>query len=303
MNCLVIGYGSIGQRHTKILKELGCRVAVLSQREIDFSPNYSSLSKALVQEKPAYIVVANETSKHYATLTEIATYDFKGIVLVEKPLFHIPQEIPRNNFQQGYVGYNLRFHPILQKLFKVIKEEAPLYAQIYVGQYLPNWRPKRDYRRSYSAKKNEGGGVLLDLSHELDYLRWFFDDWHSMVAMGGKYSSLQIDSEDLYNLMLVMKRCPIVQVHVNYLDRMHRREMMVITDNYTIKADLVQQTLQINEELIKYNLDRDTTYFMQHKAIISGGSPNLCRFTEGLKVLEMINAAETSAKERKWINK
>lgn len=303
MNCLVVGYGSIGQRHVQILRKLGCRVAVVSRRKIDFPLTYISLYNALIQEEPDYIVLANQTNQHYDSLAELASHGFKGIVLVEKPLFHIIQEIPNNSFKQGYVGYNLRFHPILQKVLELIKKEPALYTQVYVGQYLPNWRQNQDYRRNYSAKKTEGGGVLLDLSHELDYLRWFFDDWNSIVAIGGKYSSLQINSDDMYSLMLTMKKCPMVQVHMNYLDRISRREITVITENYAIKADLVQQTLQINEKLVKYNLDWDDTYSMQHKAIINGGNPLLCRLAEGLKVLEMINTAEKSAKERKWMGK
>lgn len=303
MKCIVVGYGSIGQRHTRILKELGCRVAVVSKRKVSFPLTYPSISAAFSREKPDYIILANETFKHDTSLTELVASDFRGIVLVEKPLYAMVKEIPKHSFKHAYVGYNLRFHPILQKIFDLIKKEKVLYSQIYVGQYLPNWRPEQDYRNSYSAKKNQGGGVLLDLSHELDYLRWFFEDWNSLVAIGGKYSSLQIDSDDLYSLIVTMKKCPIVQIHLNYLDRINRREVTVITENYTIKADLVQQTLQINEDVIDYQLDRDHTYYLQHKAIINGEKAHLCTLEDGLGALEMIAAIEQSSKLGKWVNK
>ncbi|WP_028306337.1 Gfo/Idh/MocA family protein [Desulfitibacter alkalitolerans] len=303
MNCVIVGFGSIGQRHAKILKLLGCRVAVVTHRKIQFPLTYSSLSRALSQEKPEYIIIANQTDKHYRSLVELAASGFNGIVLVEKPLFHVIQEIPDNNFKAAYVGYNLRFHHILQKIAELINKDRTLYTQVYVGQYLPKWRPGRDYSMSYSAKKDQGGGVLLDLSHELDYLRWFFGEWSSMAAMGGKYSSLQIDSDDMYSLMLVMEKCPMAQIHVNYLDLISRREITVITEKYSIKADLVQQTLRINEQLLEYKFDCDYTYYMQHKAVINGTNAPLCTLAEGLNVLEMINAAEQSAKQRKWINK
>lgn len=264
---------------------------------------YSNLHDALVQERPEYIVLANQTNKHYDSLVELANYDFDGIVLVEKPIFHTVQKIPYNKFKKIYVGYNMRFHPIIQKIYEVITKERTLYAQVYVGQYLPNWRSNRDYRMSYSAKKSEGGGVLRDLSHELDYLRWLFKDWDNMVSMGGKYSSLQIDSDDVYSIMVTMKKCPMVQIHLNYLDRINRRDITVITENYTIKADLVKQTLQINDDLIEYNLNRDYTYYMQHKAIINGENEILCSGDDGLQVLEMISYAEKSEKERKWLSK
>lgn len=303
MNCIVVGYGSIGKRHVRILKELNCRVAVVSQRDIPYSLRYPNLYNAFKKENPDYIVIANQTKKHYDSLVELANYGFKGSILVEKPLFHTVKSIPNNNFKQGYVGYNLRFNPILQKIFQIIKKERTLYTQIYVGQYLPNWRSEQNYRMSYSAKRTEGGGVLLDLSHELDYLQWFFGDWDRIVAIGGKYSSLQISSDDMYSLMLVMKKCPMVQIHLNYLDRINRREITIITENYSIKADLVRQKLQINDELVKYNLNRDYTYYMQHKSIIDGENDISCTFSEGLKVLKMINIIEKSDKERKWISK
>lgn len=303
MNCLIVGYGSIGQRHAQILNKLDCRVAVVSQRKIDFPLRYSSLYSALIQEKPHYVVIANQTNKHYSSLVELIDYGFNGIVLVEKPIFDIVQNIPPNNFKKGYVGYNLRFHPIIQKVYEIIKRERILYTQVYVGQYLPDWRPDRDYAMSYSSKKDEGGGVLLDLSHELDYLKWFFKDWNNVTAIGGKYSSLQINSDDMYSIMLTMQKCPMVQVHLNYIDRISRREVAVITDNHTVKADLVKQTLQINDELIKYDINCNYTYFMQHKAIINGENDILCTLDEGLQTLKMIDAIKQSASERKWVNK
>ncbi|SCG83150.1 hypothetical protein DW1_1580 [Proteiniborus sp. DW1] len=303
MKCVVVGFGSIGKRHAKVLNELQCKVAVVSKREVDFPIKYTCLYDALINEKPDYIVIANETYKHYDSLVEIAKYGFDGVVLVEKPLFHTTKPIPKNAFKQVYVGYNLRFHPILQKVFKIIRNEKVFYVQVYVGQYLPYWRPERDYRENYSAKKKEGGGVLLDLSHELDYLNWFFHDWKSIVAIGGKYSSLQIDSEDMYSLILDMEKCPVAQVHFNYLDRISRRELTIITENYSIKADLVQQTLNINQRLIKYDLDYDYTYYMQHKAIIDRDDKFLCTIEEGLKIIEMINCIEGAAKESKWIKR
>jgi predicted dehydrogenase len=303
MNCVIVGYGSIGQRHARILKQLDCKVAVVSQRKIQFPITYSSLDIAIKQEEPNYVVIANQTNEHYYSLAELASYDFKGIVLIEKPLFHIAQDIPDNGFEKAFVAYNLRFHPIIKKIYDIVKKERTLYTQIYVGQYLPSWRPERDYRKSYSAKTNEGGGVLLDLSHELDYLHWFFGDWDRMVAMGGKFSSLEIDSDDMYSMMLTMKKCPMVQIHVNYLDRISRREITVITENYTVKADLVQQTLQINEEIEHYQIDQDYTYYMQHKAIINGETDHLCSLDEGLSVLEMIHYAEQSKRQRMWVER
>ncbi|NJD02852.1 MAG: Gfo/Idh/MocA family oxidoreductase [Ruminiclostridium sp.] len=303
MKCVIVGYGSIGQRHARILRQLGCSVAVVSRRDIQFPLAYRSLPAALEQEKPDYVVIANKTGEHYNSLTQLAGCAFKGIVLVEKPLFHAAMDIPENCFKKAYVAYNLRFHPIIGKISEIVGRESTLYVQVYVGQYLPDWRPERDYRTVYSAGRDEGGGVLLDLSHELDYLHLLFGDWDSMAAIGGRYGPLEIDSDDMYSMMLTMKKCPMVQLHVNYLDRIGRREITVITENNTLKADLMQQTLQINKDIIHYRLERDYTYHMQHKAVINGEAEPLCTLEKGLAVLEMIRSAEQSARQRMWVDK
>lgn len=301
MNCVVIGYGSIGQRHARILMQLGCRVVVVSRREIQFSPAYRSLPDALEQENPDYVVIASETGKHYVDFEELAALGFKGTVLVEKPLFHTLKDIPANRFQNAYVAYNLRFHPMLRRLAELAKEEPPLYAQVYVGQYLPGWRSGRDYQESYSARKNGGGGVLYDLSHELDYLLWLFGGWKKLTAAGGKLSSLKIESDDAYSLMLVMERCPVVHLHLNYLDRIGRREITLITESRSVKADLAGQTLRVNETTTPYPLERDDTYILQHKAVLSGEKESLCTLEEGLSVLKMIRAAEQAAEQGVWV--
>jgi Predicted dehydrogenases and related proteins len=301
MNCVVIGYGSIGQRHARILTQLGCRVAVVSRREISFSPAYRSLTDALTREKPDYVVIASETGRHYADFTELAALGFDGTVLVEKPLFHAPLKIPENRFQNAYVAYNLRFHPILRRLAELVKEEPPLCAQVYVGQYLPDWRPGRDYRENCSARRSGGGGVLYDLSHEPDYLLRLFGGWKRVAALGGRLGALNIESDDAYSLLFTAERCPAVQVHLNYLDRIGRREITLITENRSVKADLVLQTLQVNQEITPYTLNRDDTYILQHKAVLNGEHEILCTLHEGLSVLEFIRAAEQAAEQEIWV--
>ena len=88
MRVLVIGYGSIGSRHTRVLINLGCKVSVLSKRVVEFEPCYDNLKIALKEEQPDYVVITNKTVEHYSTLLELSRLGYKGIVLVEKPLFH-----------------------------------------------------------------------------------------------------------------------------------------------------------------------------------------------------------------------
>jgi predicted dehydrogenase len=303
MKALVIGYGSIGARHARLLNELGCRTAVVSNRKVDLKKVYTSVSEALRVEEPDYVVIANKTNQHYETVIELIQLGFSGVVLVEKPLFHKPFEIPQNNFKRIFIGYNLRFHPVLWKLHDILKDEKILSVQAYVGQYLPYWRPQTDYRRTYSARVTEGGGVLRDLSHELDYLSWLLGGWERLTALGGHYSLLEITSDDVFAVMLVTRRCPVVTVQLNYLDRMTRRLVLINTDDYTVEADFVSGTLTINKEVEKFDVERDQTYRTMHEAVLKGDYTFLCSIEEGMDAMGMIQAAEQSVKQKNWISR
>ncbi|MCK6499789.1 MAG: Gfo/Idh/MocA family oxidoreductase, partial [Nitrospira sp.] len=189
MKALVVGYGSIGQRHARVLDELGCEVAVVSRRPVEYPRRYDSLATALSGWRPGYVVIASRTNEHFDDLSALITADFAGRVLVEKPLFDVARQMPSNRFSHLAVAYNMRFHPLIMKLRDFLGQQKRLVAaHIYVGQYLPQWRPSTDYRSSYSASRDLGGGVLRDLSHEIDYALWLFGSWRHLTALGGKFS-------------------------------------------------------------------------------------------------------------------
>ena len=149
MKVLVIGYGSIGARHARILTELGGKTAVLSGRSIDFPLLFSSLDRAIDTHQPDYVVVASQTSSHHSDIVKLINSGFTGNVLVEKPLFKTHHELPKNNFKSLNVAYNLRFHPVIQKVRSLLVGEKIISFNAYVGQYLPNWRPGTDYSKGY----------------------------------------------------------------------------------------------------------------------------------------------------------
>ena len=247
MRALVLGYGSIGERHARLLVERKCSVAVVSRRSIDFAPHYSELSHALSDWQPEYVVVADRTSEHRRAMETLVKHGFRGRVLIEKPLFDCLSALPRHSFSLAAVAYNLRCHPLLTKLKSLLDDTDQLVtANISVGSYLPDWRPNTDYRQSYSAKRAEGGGVLRDLSHELDYALWLFGSWRRLTASGGHFSHLEIDSDDSYTLLMETQRCPLVSIHMNYLDRVPRREILVNTDQHTVRVDLINNTMMID---------------------------------------------------------
>jgi len=299
-NVVVVGYGSIGQRHANILDNMGCNVSIVSRRELSFPKQYSTIQDALEQEHPIYVVIANETSAHKDTLIQLEKQHFQGKILVEKPIFNNSIE-ESFNFNQLFIGYNLRFHPVLVALKEALMHKEIYTVQAYVGQYLPSWRPGSDYTKSYSSKAHQGGGVLRDLSHELDYLDYLFGSWETLTASGGKFSNLKIDSDDSFGILYKTQKCPLVTLQLNYLDFIAQRTIIVNTENETYKADLVQGTLQINEQLIKFDVKRNGTYIEQHKALLYDRIDHLCDYQQGLNVLRMIEAVERASRERIWV--
>jgi predicted dehydrogenase len=304
MKALVLGYGSIGERHARLLVEKNCSVAVVSRRSIDHVPHYSELNHALSDWHPEYVVVADRTSEHRRAIESLVEFGFKGRVLIEKPLFDGLSVLPRHSFSLAAVAYNLRCHPLLTKLKSLLEEaKALVSANIYVGSFLPNWRPNTDYRQSYSAKREQGGGVLRDLSHELDYALWLFGSWRRMTASGGRFSHLEIESDDSYSLLMETQHCPLVTIHMNYLDRVPRREIIVNTDQHTVRVDLTNNTLWINGVQESLNMEQVDTYGAEHQAMLAGHAKGLCTLEDAMETLETIEAAERAATSHTWISR
>lgn len=301
LKALVIGYGSIGERHVRVLTELGCEVAVLSGRSVRHAPCFSTLTQALSDWRPGYVVVANLTSGHHQAVGSLAEQGFRGRVLVEKPLFDRLMPVPRHDFSHAAVAYNLRCHPLLNQLHRLLDGGKAWTASVYVGSYLPNWRPATDYRSCYSAFTAQGGGVLRDLSHELDYIRWLFGPWRRLTASGGHLSALAIESEDAFTVVMETERCPLVSVHMNYLDRVPRREIVVNTDRHTIRGDQIRNTLQVDDIVESMTVAGDDTYRAEHQAMLDGRIDRLCSFEEGLETLATIEAAERAAASHTWM--
>lgn len=301
LSAVVIGYGSIGERHARVLRQLVGRVAIVSRRPLNQPNTYSDAATALREERPGYVVVAAETAAHRHCVAELAALGFDGRVLVEKPLFGEPGAPPPHRFRSLHVGFNLRFHPLLKRL-KALFQAGPVASiDIYVGQYLPEWRPGRDYRTSSSAAA--GGGALRDLSHELDYVTWLFGTWRRMTAIGGKFGDLEIESDDAFGLLLEAERCPLVSIQLNYLDRLGGRRIVVNRGDLTAHADLVAGVLDTGGARETFAVDRDSTYLAMHRAVLAGGDPDLCDAEAGAAIDGMVEAAERAAAAGVWIKR
>ena len=300
---LVVGYGSIGARHTRLLTDIGCNVAVVSSRGINISQKYSSLQIAMLRHRPKLIIVANKTSEHYNVVSQLANEGYSGDVLVEKPIFDKHIQIPDNCFRELRVAYNLRFHPMIGRLRELLVNQNVTSVQAYVGQYLPDWRPHIDYRLSYSAKADQGGGVLLDLSHEIDYLAWIFGSWRRIAAIGGRMSKLEITSDDVFSLLYETERCPIINLQLNYLDRLGRRLVIINTAYHTYEVDFFSSRLKVDNAEIFFPNDRDISYRAMHAAMLFGDPVNVCTAQEALETLAFCAVARDAAINGKWNKK
>lgn len=301
MNVAVVGAGSIGSRHQRILKQLGHQVSVVSANSPD--ADFRSMSDALERESFDYVVIASQTSQHVTDLSALINNRFSGRVLIEKPLFEKLHTLEDNNFSFAAVGYNLRFHPAIVWLKDTLPKLGKLSsANFYVGQYLPTWRPDSDYRKSSSARDISGGGVLRDLSHELDLVQYLFGDWQQLTAVGGKFSDLEIATDDTFSILMTSTKCNAISVQLNYIDRIKQRYITINGNNGTVSIDLISNTAKFNDLDVKFSVNADDSYVAQHLAVISNDSQNTCSLSEALKVVETIQAIEKSAEKLKWIS-
>jgi predicted dehydrogenase len=302
LKALVVGYGSVGARHARVLEKSDATVAVVSRRgESGGRRVFPSLDAALAAEVFDYVVIADETARHGSTLAEIAQ-SHTGNVLIEKPLFAAPALLPAHRFARAGVGYNLRFHPVVDALQQALNGHRPEMADLHVGQWLGDWRPARDTTTTYSSSQAEGGGALRDLSHELDLATWLFGPWRRVAAIGGRFGNVTVDSDDSWGILLACERCPLVTLRLDYLDRTPRRTIAVHSGGHSFHADLIAGTLSEGPHTRDFPTDRDQSYIAMHDALLLG-SDQICTLAEGLQTVMLIDAIERAARERRWIER
>ena len=303
LKACIIGFGSIGARHYEVLKNLGLETAIVSRRNLaTHEYNYQNIESALEEFNPNYLVIATETADHFPTLQKINRLNFKGKILIEKPAFDRPQRIELKPEIEVAVGYNLRFHPGISFLLDALKNEEIYSIQLSAGQWLPDWRSNRDFQSSYSSSTLLGGGVIRDLSHELDLALLFGGDGLSCIANFGHRSNLQIDTEDVADILLKSQKCTQINVHMDYLNKIPSRFLIIVGQNNSYALDMISGRLLMNNQLIQtYTLDRNTTYTLMHKAFLSSLGPQICSLEQGLKINMVIKAIETSGSTKSWV--
>lgn len=297
---LVIGYGSIGKLHCAVLADLGYQVRIVSNHARDEPNCFPTIAAALetadgaaTKEPLQYAVIASPTHVHENDLRQLRALGYDGKVLVEKPLFMSLPDEPVSGASSIYVGYNLRFHPALIELKRQIADKPVLTVHHYVGQHLAQWRPGSDHMSSYSAHKEKGGGILRDLSHELDLMQFLFGSRMQAKAIGGKFGNVTHDAEDAYGFVMQYDRCPLVTLQMNCLDHFGRRHMKIICEDTSFDLDFSSNRLRSGDREETFPAARETSYRLMHEDILNTEVQTACTFEEGMEILQLIESLES----------
>ncbi|MEJ5313542.1 MULTISPECIES: Gfo/Idh/MocA family protein [Anaerolinea] len=259
MKVLIAGFGSIGRRHLRNLRALGVEDILLlrSHRstlpddEIAGLPVETDIHAALAH-RPDAVIVANPTALHLQVAIPAAEQGCS--ILMEKPIADSTEEIPalRQALESGggqlLVGFQFRFHPTLQKAAQLLADGAigrVVSVRSHWGEYLPNWHPWEDYRQSYAARPELGGGVILTLCHPFDYLRWLAGEYVIAWAGGGTLGDLELQVEDCAEIGLRFHSGAVGTLHLDYLQQPPSHTLEIIGTMGTLQWDNSDATLRV----------------------------------------------------------
>ena len=321
MPILICGLGSIGRRHLRNLRALGRDDVVLFRTgkstlpddELEGLPVESDLCRALERWRPQAAVISNPTALHMEVAIPIAEAGCH--ILIEKPVSHSMDGIDdlREALGRGggqvLVGYQFRFHPGLGAVRQLLENETigrPISAHAHWGEYLPDWHPWEDYRHSYSARSDLGGGVVFTLSHPFDYLRWLLGEVEAVMAETSRTGCLELQVEDSAEIILTIKKGALAHVHLDYNQRPARHWLEIIGSQGTIRWDNddgVTRWWSANEgqwhEIAPHeDFERNVLFIneMRHfLEVVDGAASSTCTLDDGVRALEIALATHMSS--------
>lgn len=295
MKCLIIGKGILGERHADLLSKLGADCYFVSRRSQSVNGSFPTVSKAFEVFHPDLVWVCTETSAHFQNLKDLDLVNYSGVVLVEKPLYSNPEETRFKNLDINkiFVTYNFRIHPFITYLKNELLNQKVISVNAYVGKDLSDWGRNRDYQSMYSAFKEQGGGSLRDLSHEIDFCQMLFGNPVKMSSYGDFSNSLSISSDELYQIHYKSSSGASVLLELNYLDKLGRRWLLINTDKHTYMCNFYEGSLMKDKDVLFHNVKISDTYPVQAELAFKGRFENFCTYHEGQKVMSFIELAES----------
>jgi predicted dehydrogenase len=322
MKFMIAGLGSIGRRHLRHLKALGETEILLYRTHQSTLPD-DDLSgllvetdlKAALATKPDAVIVSNPTALHLDVAIPAAEQGCH--ILLEKPISHNMERLDdlkqaaEKSGSRILVGFQFRYHPGLQKIVEVLASGEvgqPVSFRAHWGEYLPGWHPWEDYRESYSARKDLGGGVILTLTHPFDYLHWMFGQLDALWSFNGQLSDLDLEVVDTAEIGLRYANRVIGSVNLNYVQRPPRHQVEIVCTNGTIRWDNAGTGVEIyhaeKEDWAFHPLpegfERDDLFRQQmvhFLKVVKGVEMPRCTLDDGIFALQMALAAHQSSAE------
>ena len=321
---LVVGLGNIAKRHINNLTQLYPEIAVIcisaSGRKIETDEVNAGMTTdsldSLNLDAFDMAIVASPAPFHLKHTRPLVSANIP--VLIEKPLCTELSEVHDPIFFKPEakigVGYNLRFMPSALRVKQILNEG--LLGQIStvfseVGQYLPDWRPNSDYRIGVSAQRKLGGGALLELSHELDYLNWMFGSFTQVSAKMRTSKQLEIDVEDSVDALLINDESVLFHLHLDFLQKKPSRSLKIIGENGTLIWDLIDNTIVLSacketSQIIYSDPDYDRNeMYLQQLRTFAGFTNGTEQFSSTIysafDVMKLIEAIRLSDRNGCWI--
>ena len=277
MKVCFVGTGSIGKRHIQNLMltaqregfPLEIHLLRSTQRTLDseIAAAAARICYATSELDARYdaIFITAPTHLHYPIMLELRGR--AGCFFVEKPVFD-RADLDITPFMSEavyYVACPLRYTKVAMRAKEILRGERVLSARAICSSYLPDWRPGRDVRDCYSAHREQGGGVRLDLIHEWDLLIDLFGLPAEVMQMSGKYSSLAIDSEDL---AIYLARYPdkLIELHLDYFGRLTQRYCEVFTDETVYRFDLIRRYILKDGEVLESFAETPNDMYLREMA-------------------------------------
>ena len=322
---LIVGYGSIGKRHARLARGLFpyAKIIILRHKvskkiEYQYADHCVTNLIDAIKFKPQIAVIANPASLHINIAYPLAKLGIH--LLIEKPISNSAKDVLKlvNTCKSKksilMVGYNLRFLKSLKKFREVLKKNIIgkiLSIRCEVGSYFPSWRPDSDYKKSVSAIKKLGGGVLLELSHDIDYLVWLFGNVKWVSSTIHRQSDLKIDIEDTAHITLclsdVNKNSDIIaNLNMDFYRHDATRSCKVIGKLGTLHWNAIDGTIKLFKKdakqwktIYKNKVHRDSTYISEWKHFINCIKNNkkpIVGGKDGLEVVKIIEAIKKSSK-------
>lgn len=257
MKFLIMGVGSIGERHAKNLKSMLTDVSIdaydpSSERltEVCKRNNVRPVDNGAVDRAYDCVLVCTPPISHIELA--LRALHAGSNVFIEKPLSSDLKNVDKLSLlseEKGllaFVAYNFRFNRGLSLVRKMASEQAwgkVIHATAYFGQYLPDWRPWQDYKKSYTANKSMGGGIIFDGSHEVDYVAWMFGRPTYVQSNFASTNTLSADTEAITDILLTFKDMP-AYIHLDFIRREYRRVVELLCEKGIIYWSLSEDVVK-----------------------------------------------------------